>query len=147
MARTLRIEESITIARPLGDVFDYLSNPANATAWNSNVVDYNTQSGQPGEAGSTAAYVAKVAGLRLDGEEEVEVREANKHLRYRSTRSKIGYVRDIDFATDGTGTRVTLSQESEAGTGIFTFADSIVQKLYAHDVRGNLEKAKTILES
>ena len=49
--------------------------------------------------------------------------------------------------SDGDGTRVTFLQEAEAGTGLFKFADPIVQRLYTHDVRGNLEKAKTILES
>ena len=38
-------------------------------------------------------------------------------------------------------------QEMESLKGVFKFADAIVLKLYSRDVRSNLEKVKTILES
>ena len=38
-------------------------------------------------------------------------------------------------------------QEMESFKGVFKFADGIVLKLYSRDVRSNLEKAKTLLES
>ncbi|WP_345352837.1 SRPBCC family protein [Rhodococcus olei] len=146
MANTMRTEESITIARPVDAVFDYMSNPENAAEWNSNLVDYTQESGKPDEIGSVTSFAVKVAGVRLDASEELTEYEANKHLGFRSKKSRIGYERALDFATDGNGTRVTYLMEAEAGTGLFKFADPIVQRLFAHDVRGNLEKAKTVLE-
>ncbi|MFC7447994.1 SRPBCC family protein [Rhodococcus daqingensis] len=147
MAKTLKTEESITIARPVAEVFDYMSNPENAPAWNSNLVDYAQESGKPDEVGSVMSLTAKVAGLRLEATEELTDYQANKHLGFRSKKSKVGYERELDFAADGAGTRVTWLSEAEAGTGLFKFADPIVQKLHSHDVRGSLAKAKTILES
>ncbi|NKS02110.1 hypothetical protein GS528_13745, partial [Rhodococcus hoagii] len=67
---------------------------------------------------------------------------------FASRESKIGYTRELDFDSDGDGaTKVTFLQEGETGSGLFKFADAIVQKLYARDVRGNLENAKEILEN
>lgn len=147
MAKTMKTEESIVIARPLAEVFDYLSSPENAAEWNSNLVEYNTESGKPDEVGSVFSYAAKVAGRRLEATEELVEYQANQHLGFRSKESKIGYDRALDFAADGAGTQVTYLMEAETGTGIFKFADPIVQRLFSHDVRGNLEKAKTVLES
>ncbi|WP_137876218.1 SRPBCC family protein [Rhodococcus sp. Q] len=147
MAKTLRTEESIMIARPVADVFEYMSNPDNAPAWNGNVVDYNLESGKPDEVGSVTSFTAKVAGFKLEATEELTDYQANKRLGFRSVKSKVGYDRELDFAVDGEHTRVTWVSEAEAGTGVFKFADPIVQKLHAHDVRSSLEKAKTILEA
>ena len=47
---------------------------------------------------------------------------------------------------EGEGTKVTWHQEMESLKGLFKFADPIVLKMYARDVRSNLEKVKTILE-
>ncbi|MFF0814685.1 SRPBCC family protein [Rhodococcus sp. NPDC003318] len=147
MAKTMKTDESVVIARPVAEVFEFLSNPENAPAWNSNLVDYSVDSGKPDEVGAVISFAVKVAGLRLEASEEIVDFEPNKHIGFRSKDSKIGYRRDLDFSADGAGTRVEYRQESEAGTGLFKFADPIVARLYAHDVRGNLENAKTILES
>lgn len=147
MSKTLKTDESIDIQRPVSEVFDYLSNPENATAWSSNVVDYSLISGKPDEVGAVFSVSAKVAGVRVDATEELAGYEPNKLLEFRSKESRIGYVRQLRFTGDGAGTRVAFVQDADTGSGLFKFADPIVQKLYAHDVRGNLEKAKTILES
>ncbi|MFE3292498.1 SRPBCC family protein [Rhodococcus sp. NPDC059234] len=147
MSKTLKTEESINIQRPVAEVFEYLSNPDNVTNWSSNVIDYKLVSGKADEVGAVLSLAVKAAGVRVEGTEEITQYEANKRMGFRSKDTKIGYTRELDFAADGDGTRVTFLQEAEAGTGLFKFADPIVQRLYAHDVRGNLEKAKTILES
>ncbi|MGW4477437.1 SRPBCC family protein [Rhodococcus triatomae] len=146
MADTMKTEESIMIARPIDDVFEYMSDPDNAASWSSNLVEY-TLDGKPDEIGTVTSFVVKVAGLRLAASEELTGYEKDKSITYRSKDSKIGYERTLTFAVDGAHTRVTWIQEAETGTGLFKFADSIVQKLYARDVRGNLENAKTILEA
>lgn len=147
MAKTMKTDESVVIARPLAEVFEYMANPENAPAWNSNLVDYAVESGKPDEVGAVISFAVKVAGVRLEASEEIVDYEANKRIGFKSKDSKIGYQRELDFDADGASTRVEFRQESEGGTGLFKFADPIVERLYAHDVRGNLEKVKTILES
>ncbi|MGW0173255.1 SRPBCC family protein [Rhodococcus sp. NPDC003322] len=147
MAKTLKTDESIDINRPLPEVFEFLSNPENVLVWNSNLGNYELVSGAPDEVGAVSSFSVKVAGVRLEITEELSAYEANKRIAFRSKESKIGYTRELDFAAADGGTRVSFRMEAEGGTGLFKFADPIVQKLYGHDVRGSLQNAKTILES
>lgn len=147
MSKPLKFDESIDIARPLPEVFEFVSNPDNVTAWNSNLDEYTLTSGSADQVGAVFAITVKVAGIRLSMTEELTGYESNSTLAYRSKESKIGYTREVAFTGIDGGTRVTSRMESEADTGLFKFGDPIVQKLYEHDLRSNLEKAKTILES
>ena len=148
MARTLETSESIVIDRPLPEVFRYMSDPDNLPEWSSNVVEYKVLSGAPNEVGAVMDVTARVAGVRVHAIEELADYQENKVLRIRSKESKIGYDRELDFESDGDGaTRVTFRQESDAGTRLFKFADSVVVKLYSRDVHSNLQNAKTILET
>lgn len=148
MAKTLQVNESIVIDRPLPEVFSYLTDPARTAEWGSNIVDYKVVSGSPDEVGAVMAVTAKVAGARIDATEKVTAYEKNERMGFESQDSKIAYTRELGFSADGDGsTKVTYVQDAEEGTGLFKFADAIVLMLYAHDVRGNLQKAKTILEA
>ncbi|RVW08001.1 hypothetical protein EGT67_18925 [Prescottella agglutinans] len=148
MARTLETSETVVIDRPLPEVFRYMTNPDNLPEWSSNVIEYKVLSGAPNEVGAVMDVTVRVAGVRIHATEELSDYQENKVLRIRSKESKIGYDREIDFASDGDGaTQVTFRQKADAGSGLFKFADAVVVKMYARDVRSNLENAKAILES
>ncbi|WFR72354.1 SRPBCC family protein [Prescottella defluvii] len=148
MAKTIRTNESIVIDCPVAEVFAYFTDPENVPDWGTSIDEYKMVSGSPEEVGSLASVTTKVAGVRLQATEEVTAYEKNKRIGFESRKTRIGYERELDFDTDGDGaTRVTYRLDAEGGTGLFKFGDTIVQKLYARDVRGNLENAKTILES
>ncbi|WP_137723211.1 SRPBCC family protein [Prescottella subtropica] len=147
-AGTLHTDESIVINCPLSQVFSYMTDPARATEWVSSAEEYAMVSGSPDVPGSLAAVTTKVAGVKLHATEEITAYEKNRTIGFHSTESRIPYERALDFTSDGDGaTKVTYRLDAETGTGIFKFADAITQKLYAHDVRGNLRNAKTILEA
>lgn len=79
-------------------------------------------------------------------EEFVDV-EPGKYLRMRSVESPVPYVSEIWFDPADGGTRVTWHQESGSLGGVFgALGDTVVAKLYARDIRGNLEHAKVLLE-
>lgn len=145
--RTLRTNESIVINCPVTAVFEYMSNPENAPEWASNVVEYELVSGRRDEVGAVMSMTARVAGARIHATEELTAYEANKRLGFESKESKIGYTRELEFESNGDGaTKVTYLQDGEEGSGLFRLADSVAQKLFARDIRGNLENAKEILE-
>ena len=148
MATTLQTNESVVINRPVPEVFGYLSDPDHALEWATNITECTTVSGPPDEVGSTMSVTARVAGARVHATEEITAFERNKGLALESRESRIGYTREMDFESDGDGaTKVTIVQDAETGSGLFKFADVVAQKLYARDIRTNLENAKTILES
>lgn len=141
-------EESVIIDRPVEEVFTFLQDPDNVTLFMTNVISYELVSGEAGEVGSIVHGVVKVAGRKLEISEELTGVERGKYLRRRGTDSPIPYETETRFDPTDRGTRVTFHQESGSLGGVFgALADTVVAKLYARDVRSNLEHAKTLLEA
>ncbi|RVW08012.1 hypothetical protein EGT67_18990 [Prescottella agglutinans] len=148
MAKTLRTDESIVINRPLPEVFQYMTDPAHAMEWGTNVTDYKMLSGAPDEVGALASIDVRVAGAKVHATEEVTAFERNKKIGLKSKDSRVEYERELDFDSGGDGaTRVSFHMGAEPNTGLFKFADAVALKLYSRDIRSNLENAKTILET
>ncbi|ANH39811.1 Polyketide cyclase / dehydrase and lipid transport [Nocardioides dokdonensis FR1436] len=143
----LTVEESIVIDKPRMEVWEFMTDPDNVPVYSSNIVEYEVVSGGKQEAGRICRGAVKVAGRRLELTDEMVECEAGVKVRYVSTDATIPYTLSLRYEDEGSGTRLTWHQESESLKGVFKFADPIVLKLYARDVRSNLEKAKTILES
>ncbi|BAH55622.1 MULTISPECIES: SRPBCC family protein [Rhodococcus] len=141
-------EESVVIDRPIEEVFTFIQDPGNVTLFMTNVISYELVSGQAGEVGSVVHGVVEVAGRQLEITEELTDIEQGKYLRRRGTDSPVPYETETLFESTDRGTRVTYHQESGSLGGIFgALADGIVAKLYARDVRSNLEHARTLLEA
>ena len=142
----LKIEESVVVDKPRQEVYEFLADPANVTLYSSNISEYEITSGQPTEVGRTARVVVKVAGIRLESTDELVEIDEGRMFKLESRDAKIPYTLTITLSDEGGGTRVTWLQESESLKGVFKLADSVVTKLYARDVRANLENAKTLIE-
>jgi carbon monoxide dehydrogenase subunit G len=143
----LTVEESIVINRPRMEVWEFMTDPDNVPVYSSNIVEYEMVSGEKLEAGRVCRGVVKVAGRRLELTDEMVEVEPGRGGKLVSKDATIPYTLSVDYVDEGDGTKVTWHQEVESLKGFFKFADPIVMKLYARDVRSNLEKAKTILES
>lgn len=141
------IEESVVIAKPRAEVFSFFTDPESVNDYSSNIVDYQVVSGGDTEIGRRATFAAKVAGIKLDYTDELVEYDEGSSYKLASVEGKIPYTITASFADDGAGTQVTWHQETESLGSVFKFADPIVVKMYARDVRSNLEKAKTLLES
>jgi len=143
----LTVEESIVINRPRLEVWEFMIDPDNVPVYNSNVVEYDLVSGEAQEVGRICRGAVKVAGRRLELTDELVEVERGRGGKLVSTDATIPYTLSFHYEDEGEGTKVTWHQEMESLKGFFKFADPIVLKLYARDVRSNLEKAKTILEA
>ena len=143
----LTVEESIVINRPRMEVWEFMIDPENVPVYSSNVVDYQLVSGGKHEVGRVCRGTVKVAGRRLELTDELVEVERGRGGRLVSEDATIPYTLSFRYEDEDDGTKVTWHQEMESLKGVFKFADPIVLKLYARDVRSNLEKAKTILEA
>ena len=143
----LTVEESIVINRPRMEVWEFMTDPDNVPVYSSNIVEYEMVSGEKHEVGRVCRGVVKVAGRRLELTDEMVEVEPGRGGKLVSKDATIPYTLSVDYVDEADGTKVTWRQEVESLKGFFKFADPIVMKLYARDVRSNLEKAKTILES
>jgi carbon monoxide dehydrogenase subunit G len=143
----LTVEESIVINKPRIEVWEFMTDPDNVPVYSSNVVEYEMVSGGKQEVGRVCRGVVKVAGRRLELTDEMVEAEPGRGGKLVSEDATIPYTLSFLYEDEGEGTKVTWHQEMESLKGFFKFADPIVLKLYARDVRSNLEKAKTILEA
>ena len=142
------IEESIVIARPREEVYEFMTASENVSLINSNVVDYELVSGEERTVGAVARGASKVAGRRLDWTTTIREVDDGKRTLIASTESKIPFTIEMRFEDDPGGTKVIWSQHTDSLGGFFgKLADSVVVKMYARDVHGNLEKAKLLLEA
>lgn len=140
------VEESVVIKRPPSEVFAEMLNLDNIPLWNSNVLGYEVVSGTLGQEDAEVRVKMNVLGRTIEGVgEPIEVEEGR--------RVKSRFVSPITLElethwedTDG-GTRLTQRQTFEAPEGFFgDLDDELVARLYATDLRSNLEKLKVLLE-
>jgi carbon monoxide dehydrogenase subunit G len=134
----LTVEESIVINKPRLEVWEFMTDPANVPVYSSNVVEYELVSGEKQEVGRICRWVVKVAGRRLEMTDEMVEVERGRGGKYKSKDATIPYSLSVHCEDEGEGTKVTWHQEMESLKGFFKFADPIVLKLYAHDVRSYL---------
>jgi len=142
------IQESIVIAKPREEVYEFMTAADNIPLYSSNVIEYEMVSGQERTVGSVARGASKVAGRRLDWTTTLREVDDGKRTFIESTESKIPFTIEMRFEDDPGGTKVTFAQHTDSLGGFFgKLADPVVVKMYARDVHGNLEKAKLLLES
>lgn len=143
----LTVDETIVINRPRSEVWDFMIEPENVPVYSSNIIEYELVAGEKDKAGRKCRGAVKVAGRRLElTDEMVEVEEGHR-AKIISEDATVPYSLEFTYEDEGDSTRLTWHQEVESLKGVFKFADPIVMKLYARDVRSNLDKAKTLLES
>ena len=143
----LTVEESIVIDRPREEVYGFFTDPDNVPVYCSNVVEYELVEGDRDKVGRRCRGTARVAGRRVEFQDEIVEMEEGRRSRLVSEDATIPYTLELRYAEEGTGTKVTWHQEMESLKGLFKFADPIVLRMYGRDVRANLENAKTLLES
>lgn len=120
-------------------------NPGNVTLFATNVLSYELLSGFGGlerARGGQGRRPATRGHRGTDGCRAGQVSAPPRHRQPDPLRER-NPVRPV-----GGGTRVTWHQESGSLGGVFgSLADTVVAKLYARDVRSNLEHAKALLEA
>ena len=139
------IEESTHISRPLSEVFEFATNPANQTVFATNLLSYELLG--PLTKGAVAQGVTRVAGKKVEWTAEITEFEQDRRMDIRSLKSPMSWTITWLFTASGDGTDVSFVQDVPEIGGFFgRLADPIVTKMYSRDVRGNLEHLKLLLE-
>lgn len=142
------IEESIVIDRPRDEVFAFMNDPDNVPVWNSNVIEYERITEGPLKQGTQNRVKAKVVGKTLEATNEVTEFEEGRRVVSRTIDSPLAVEGETRFEETSGGTRVTFHQEAEIPGGFFgRLAEPLVARMFAKDVRANLEKLKELLEA
>ena len=141
------VDDSIIINRPRNVVFAFATDPESIPLYSSNLIEFEQVTEGPVGKGTRNRGSVKVAGKRIDFLSEVVEFEEGGRLGSRSIESPIPFELDLTYEDAEGGTKVSWHQESPGFGGFFgKLTDPLVNRMYAKDVRSNLEKLKEILE-
>lgn len=144
------VEDSIEIEAPRAEVFAAMDDPANVSLTNSSIIEYEQEGDGARGKGTRHRGVIKVAGRKIAFVDEITEYEPGEHLTLRSVEApaKMSWSLEVRVEDAGEGrSRLVFHQDIGSLGGFFgRLSDGLVTKMYAKDVRANLENIKTLLE-
>ncbi len=137
---------SVTINRPVADVFAYVADGEKCPQWRSGVLDIKRMSGD-GSVGTTYQQgVSGPMGRRIPADYLVTAYEPNRLLEFQTVAGPARPHGRYDFEDAGGGTRLTFALDAKLGGLRGLFMGGMVQKTMDSEVMA-IERVKSILES
>ena len=144
--RMIRVEFSIDIARPVGEVFAFVTNPANDVKWQEGLIESRLASAGPMGVGSKIKDARKFLGRKIESELEVTGYEPNKLFSLKVTTGPLPFEIKQTFEAAGGGTRIALVAEGEPA-GVFKLAGGAFKKQLENQLTADSERLKKALEA
>jgi uncharacterized membrane protein len=138
-------EHSVSIRRPVGEVFAFVADGENAPRWRPGVLDVQHQSGE----GLGAIYrqgVKGPGGRRIAADYEITAFEPDRRIAFRAIAGPVRPTGEYRFAADGEGTTVSLALDATLAGWKRLVMGRAVQSTMESEVR-NLDTLKAILEA
>jgi hypothetical protein len=136
-------EVSVFVARPIGEVFDYMTDLSKAHEWGDDVVRAEAH-GDPA-VGMTGVYVQKFMGREVENEVEVTAYNPPYELCYRTTAGPVSFEGCQRCEEQDGGTLVSQSVNAEVG-GFFKVAEGMVANQLESSMQKDFDNLKAILE-
>ena len=141
-----KAEASVTIDRPVEDVFAFVSDPENDEQWASGVSDVaKTSEGPPG-VGTTYRGVIRFLGQRVEWTSEVTKYQPSEAVAFRVSGGPLQLDETVTFEPVGGGTKVDVVYEGDPG-GLFELGSRVVVRMWQSQMEGDLAKLKALLEA
>ncbi|MDV8008861.1 MULTISPECIES: SRPBCC family protein [unclassified Rhodococcus (in: high G+C Gram-positive bacteria)] len=141
------VEQSVEIALPPKDVWEYIAVAENWPKWENSMVECTQITEGPMGVGSRWHGVSRILGKRLEWTSEFTEYDPPRSSKSTSVESPVSFSQTMTCEEVGDGTRVTYRLDSESGLGgVFgKMADPIVTKAFSRTVRVSLENLADIL--
>ena len=136
---------SIIIDRPVEDAFSWITNFANHTEWQPNLIEAVGTSPGPVGIGATYRYVAEVMGRKFPSSGEVTAYEPNRLWGQKSHGGPAPVETIYQFEPTGNRTKITVT--IKATNGGFPGAGSFVKQQLKKSLDEQNTRLKQILES
>jgi uncharacterized protein YndB with AHSA1/START domain len=136
---------TVTINRPIADVFAYVADGSNGPKWRSGIVDIALASGE----GQGAVYrqgVKGPGGRRIDADYEITSWEPPMHLAFKAIAGPVRPTGEYRLVESGGGTTITFALDAQLGGLKKLLMGGAVQSTMDAEV-ANLAKLKAILEA
>lgn len=138
-------ENTVTINRPLHEVFAFIADKANDPRWRPGVAEIERVSGD-GTAGTKYRQLVKGPGGRsIPADFEITGYEPGKRLAFRATAGPVLPEGSFDVVDEGGATRVTFKLDAEL-PGMKKLMAPMVGKTMRNEVQ-SLDRLKQILET
>ena len=137
-------EHSVSIPRPIGEVFAFVADGESAKRWRPGVLDVQHQSGE----GLGAIYrqgVKGPGGRRIAADYEVTAFEPDRRIAFRAIAGPVRPTGEYRFSPEGEGTRVSLALEATLAGWKRLVMGRAVQSTMDAEVH-NLDTLKSLLE-
>jgi len=138
-------QHSVSIGRPVGEVFAFVADGENARRWRPGVLDVSHQSGE----GLGAIYrqgVKGPGGRRIVADYEVTAFEPDRRIAFRAIAGPVRPTGEYRFAAEGDGATVSLALDATLTGWKRLLMGRAVQSTMDSEVR-NLDALKSILEA
>jgi uncharacterized protein YndB with AHSA1/START domain len=138
-------EHSVSIRRPVSDVFTFVADGENAMRWRPGVLDVRRESGE----GLGAVYrqgVKGPGGRRIAADYEVTAFEPDRRIAFRAIAGPVRPTGEYRFSPEGDGTRASLALDATLTGWKRLVMGRAVQSTMEAEVH-NLETLKSLLEA
>jgi carbon monoxide dehydrogenase subunit G len=139
-------DKEITIERPLQEVFDYVSDPANDPEWRMDVEVSEWTSEGPPSVGSISRSVSKFLGRTMETTAEVTAWDPPKHFAFKSVGGPFPFEFSVTLEEQGNSTMASIHGQAEVA-GFFKLAEGLVAKQTQKQFDKEFEALKVLLES
>ena len=140
-----KFESSITINRPVEEVFAFAVDTAHAAKWQEGVIEATTTSSGAVGVGTTYRYVVQAMGQKLDTTGEITVWQPPKAYTWKATSGPFPMSGGIACEAVEGGTRIAQTMNAEPG-GFFKLAEPLLMSQQQSGMDAGLKKLKEILE-
>lgn len=138
---------TVTIDRPLPDVFRVLSTPEITPRWSANAIEEHTTTQGPAAIGSRRrATIRRFGGGTTENEIEITEFEPNERIAVRSIESAVPFTSSWSFTPVGDATRVDWRWDF-AVRGWLRPLDGLVGSMFARSFRRDLQRLKSMMEA
>lgn len=142
------VTESIVIDRPRAEVYAFAADTEKAALWQTNVISMEAQYEGDPSVGDQVLATTKVAGRNMKVTTEYTAVDRGKTLSFATVEAPFDFEITWRFEDVDGGTQMTFHGEAPSLGGFFgKLGDPIVTRMFARDVRANLQNLKDILES
>jgi hypothetical protein len=135
----------IEISCPAHEVFEFISDPAKARVWHTEILEIDGVTGMP--EGSTGTMVTMVVGREIKSRYIVVENDGSKLTRVRSTQGPLNFETAQMVTRLGPRlTRVRIETRIDAGS-IFRLAEPALESVTRGRINADLLTLKAVLES
>jgi carbon monoxide dehydrogenase subunit G len=140
------IDHSVTIDRPLEEVWDFVSDPANNPQWQSGVIQSDQSPIGPIGVGTRVRIVRRLMGQRMELVLETTEFAPYEKFAFKSLSGPLDVSGFLAVAATDTGTEVTYRGTGKAA-GVLGLGETIIAGLVNKQISDDLKALKALLES